>query len=59
MMMAAPPRKRKARTENRLFVDVEPKAGMLLLWESWLRHGVETNGARGQRISVSFNYRLD
>jgi uncharacterized protein (TIGR02466 family) len=59
MMMAAPPRKKKARPENRLFVDVEPRAGMLLLWESWLRHGVEANGARGQRISVSFNYRLD
>ena len=29
---------------------------MLLLWESWLRHGVETNGAREPRISVSFNY---
>jgi uncharacterized protein (TIGR02466 family) len=59
MLMAAPPRKPKARPENRSFVDVEPKAGMLLLWESWLRHGVETNRARGNRISVSFNYRQD
>ena len=59
MLMAAPPKKPKARPENRSFVDVEPKAGMLLLWESWLRHGVEANGARGNRISVSFNYRLD
>jgi uncharacterized protein (TIGR02466 family) len=57
MMMAAPPRKKSASPENRSFVDVEPKTGMLLLWESWLRHGVEANGARGQRISVSFNYR--
>jgi uncharacterized protein (TIGR02466 family) len=57
MMMAAPPRKQKAKPENRLFVDVEPKPGMLLLWESWLRHGVETNRAAGRRISVSFNYR--
>jgi hypothetical protein len=32
---------------------------MLLLWESWLRHGVEANGARSPRISISFNYRLD
>src|SRR5664279_2477456 len=38
MMMAAPPRKPKARPENRSFVDVTPKPGMLLLWESWLRH---------------------
>jgi uncharacterized protein (TIGR02466 family) len=59
MMMAAPPRKPKARAENRQFVDIEPKAGMLLLWESWLRHGVETNGASGKRISVSFNYGRD
>jgi uncharacterized protein (TIGR02466 family) len=59
LMMAAPPRKAKARPENRLFVDVEPKPGMLLLWESWLRHGVESNRAAGRRISVSFNYRMD
>jgi len=56
MMMAAPPKKPKARPENRSFVDIEPKPGMLLLWESWLRHGVQGNGARGKRISVSFNY---
>jgi uncharacterized protein (TIGR02466 family) len=59
MMMAAPPKKPNARPENRTFMDVTPKPGMLLLWESWLRHGVETNPARGQRISVSFNYRRD
>ena len=59
MMMAAPLRKKSARPENRSFVDVEPKTGMLLLWESWLRHGVEPNAAHSPRISVSFNYRLD
>ncbi len=56
MQMAAPPRKTSARPENRTFVDVMPKPGMLLLWESWLRHGVEANGARRPRISISFNY---
>ena len=56
MLMAAPPKKKTARLENRSFVDMTPKPGMLLLWESWLRHGVEPNAARGQRISVSFNY---
>ena len=56
LMMAAPPRKKTARPENRTFVDIAPKPGQLLLWESWLRHGVEPNQARGQRISVSFNY---
>jgi uncharacterized protein (TIGR02466 family) len=57
MLMAAPPKKKNARPENRSFVDVTPKPGMLLLWESWLRHGVEPNAARSPRISVSFNYR--
>jgi hypothetical protein len=59
MLMAAPPKKKTARPENRSFVDVPPKPGMLLLWESWLRHGVEPNAARGQRVSISFNYRAD
>jgi uncharacterized protein (TIGR02466 family) len=59
MMMAAPPRKPDARPENRTFVTVAPKAGTLLLWESWLRHGVEANAAKTPRISISFNYRLD
>jgi hypothetical protein len=31
---------------------------MLLLWESWLRHGVEVSRAKGPRVSVSFNYRI-
>ncbi len=59
MLMAAPPKKQKAKLENRSFVDVAPKPGQLLLWESWLRHGVEPNRAKGKRISVSFNYRAD
>jgi uncharacterized protein (TIGR02466 family) len=57
MMMAAPPRKPTARLANRTFVSVEPKAGTMLLWESWLRHDVPVNKARRQRISLSFNYR--
>lgn len=57
LMMAAPPRKANARRTNRAFVDVEPKPGTLLLWESWLRHEVPPNKARRSRISVSFNYR--
>lgn len=57
--MAAPPRKAKARRANRTFVRLEPKAGTVLLWESWLRHEVEASTAPGDRISVSFNYALD
>jgi uncharacterized protein (TIGR02466 family) len=56
MLMAAPPKKPNARLENRTFVDVTPKAGMLLLWESWLRHGVERHAGKTPRISISFNY---
>jgi uncharacterized protein (TIGR02466 family) len=59
LMMAAPPRRKNTRLANRSFVDVQPRPGLLLLWESWLRHGVEENTARDPRISVSFNYRLD
>ena len=59
MLMAAPPKKKSARLENRTFVDMTPKARTLLLWESWLRHGVAANAAKTPRISISFNYRLD
>lgn len=57
LMMSAPPRKANARRPMRTFVTEEPKAGTLLLWESWLRHEVPVNEARRPRISVSFNYR--
>ncbi|HEY2032342.1 MAG TPA: TIGR02466 family protein [Rhizomicrobium sp.] len=58
MMMAAPPRKEKARRQNQTFVRVSPKPGTLLLWESFLRHEVLPNGAPGKRISISFNYAM-
>lgn len=54
LAMASPVRKQKAHSQNRRFIEVEPKAGLLLLWESWLRH--EVLAGRGRRISVSFNY---
>jgi uncharacterized protein (TIGR02466 family) len=59
LMMAAPPRRKTAKLPNRSFVDIQPRPGLLLLWESWLRHGVEAHESRQPRISVSFNYRLD
>jgi uncharacterized protein (TIGR02466 family) len=55
-MMAAPPRKAKAKPENRQFAYVQPSPGTVLLWESWLRHEVPLNEAESERISVSFNY---
>jgi len=54
MMMAAPAKKAGAR--NQPFMTVAPKPGTLLLWESFLRHDVPLNKARGKRISISFNY---
>lgn len=59
LMMAAPPRRARAGREAQTFVSVAPKAGTLLLWESWLRHEVPVNTAASERISVSFNYRLE
>lgn len=56
LMMAAPPRRAKAARDNRTFVSIAPRAGTVLMWESWLRHEVPMNAARRSRISISFNY---
>jgi uncharacterized protein (TIGR02466 family) len=49
LMMAAPPR-------GDTFVTVEPRPGMLLLWESWLRHEVLPGVGKADRLSISFNF---
>lgn len=56
MMMAAPARSVGSPDELGPFVTVEPRAGMLLIWESWLRHEVLAGRGRGERLSISFNY---
>jgi uncharacterized protein (TIGR02466 family) len=56
MMMAAPRRRDDAPQELSTFVSVEPRPGLLLLWESWLRHEVMPGAGRGERLSVSFNF---
>lgn len=58
MMMAAPPRRDTAPENLRAFVYAEPKSGSVFLWESWLRHEVVPSTAKGERISISFNYRI-
>ena len=58
MMMAAPPRQADAAEALRTFVYVEPSPGAIFLWESWLRHEVIAGSGKGDRISISFNYRL-
>ncbi len=50
MLMAAPMR-------PDLFVYAEPQPGSVFLWESWLRHEVMPHAGKGERISISFNYR--
>jgi uncharacterized protein (TIGR02466 family) len=49
MMMAAPPR-------PNMFVAIDPRPGLLLMWESWLRHEVLPGAGKGDRLSVSFNF---
>jgi uncharacterized protein (TIGR02466 family) len=56
LMMAAPVRSADAPDELRSFVSVEPRPGLLLLWESWLRHEVLPGTGRAERLSISFNF---
>ena len=56
MMMAAPVRREDAPEELRTFVAVDPRPGLLLMWESWLRHEVLAGNNKGDRLSVSFNF---
>jgi uncharacterized protein (TIGR02466 family) len=49
LMMAAPQR-------PNTFVTVQPRAGLLLMWESWLRHEVLAGTGKGERLSIGFNF---
>ncbi len=55
-MMAAPPKLPNARPRNQQFVKLQPSAGQVVIWESWLRHEVPPNAATEDRVSISFNY---
>lgn len=55
-MMAAPIRRDDAPDDLRPFVMVEPKPGLLLMWESWLRHEVLPGRGNADRLSISFNF---
>lgn len=56
MMMAAPTRRADAPEELQPFVTVQPRPGLILLWESWLRHEVLPGTGRAERLSISFNF---
>jgi len=55
-MMSAPRRAEDAPEEMQSFVSIEPRPGLLLMWESWLRHEVLAGTGRGERLSISFNF---
>ena len=57
LMMAAPVRRSDAPEPLLPFVTVDPRPGLLLMWESWLRHDVCPGRGKGDRLSVSFNFR--
>ncbi len=56
LMMAAPTRRPDAPEELQTFVTVEPRPGLLLMWESWLRHEVRAGSGKAERLSISFNF---
>ena len=56
MMMARPAVRADAPQAERPFVYLAPAEGTILMWESWLRHEVPPNGAKSERVSISFNY---
>jgi uncharacterized protein (TIGR02466 family) len=56
LMMSAPRRQKDAPEELLQFASVEPRPGLLLMWESWLRHEVMAGSGKGERLSISFNF---
>lgn len=56
LMMAAPPRRADAPAELAPFATIAPSPGLVLLWESWLRHEVLAGTAKAERLSISFNF---
>jgi uncharacterized protein (TIGR02466 family) len=55
-LMAAPPRRAKAPAREQNYLLLEPRAGGVLLFESWMRHEVPPHRAAARRLSISFNY---
>ena len=46
----------QAPEELQPFASIVPRPGLLLLWESWLRHEVLPGTGKGERLSISFNF---
>jgi uncharacterized protein (TIGR02466 family) len=56
LMMSAPPRREDGPEEIQHFITVAPRPGLVLLWESWLRHEVLLGTGKGERLSISVNF---
>ena len=54
---SVPPAK-KNRPENSTYAAITPSVGKLLMFPSWLEHGVPINTSEEDRISMSFNFDL-
>lgn len=53
-----PPAADGARAENTFHARIKPEPGKLLMFPSWLEHGVPQNTADEDRISMSFNFEM-
>lgn len=56
LMMAAPVRRTDAPEQLQPYARVSPRPGLILMWESWLRHEVMPGTGKGERLSISFNF---
>ena len=48
----------QTRAENTLVYSMPPEEGKLVMFPSWLEHGVELNRLDADRISMSYNFEL-
>lgn len=55
-LMNTPPRKSSAPANEQNYLQIKPKAGSFVLFESWVRHEVPPHRGRDARLSISFNY---
>jgi uncharacterized protein (TIGR02466 family) len=56
LLMASPPRRASAPEREQNYLLIEPRAGQIVLFESWMRHEVPPHRASKARLSVSFNF---
>jgi uncharacterized protein (TIGR02466 family) len=54
--MNQPLKKNSSRQQSPYHVEIKPRRGEIILFESWLRHEVPLQKTKSERISLSFNY---